>query len=514
MAENNKALIFKDGAVTGQPSFRRIPDTVRLDVGQGIMPANNADDLQIGSHLQFDLDANGVPQHKVYNAELLVNSVTADRIPTNESGYGKFYALDDTGSSSSTLYFLDDGGQSHYLQLDGLDTLEILADGAISVDFDPSKAPIRTLSTGSVTSGTLSFSTYMASLQAGRSLSLRIKNDLQEDLDLIFPVDNSDVQQWTWLGGTHPTALPAGQVAVLSLICYGTDEASILAAFSYDDSQQITGQGTPDYVAVFERDRDIRSVAMYFYEEDSNNNTEDGYEFNRVGLGKVFGPETDDQNAPTGLILPEVSLHVHSNKGAADEAILKLQNNDANFKFFAVDADPEAVVEGTLGDIASDSTNGKIYFKAADSGLNTGWRELNTGLETFDKATGSQLAVKQACYLLNDNGSPKVDQATADASSVENWKEARILGFVSRALDGSKVEVQTSGVFDSALFEGGLTAASVGKPAYLSLSSGKLTTDVSGLAEGDVVAEVGVISKYISSTQADVVIQPKAPVVL
>jgi hypothetical protein len=93
------------------------------------------------------------------------------------------------------------------------------------------------------------------------------------------------------------------------------------------------------------------------------------------------------------------------------------------------------------------------------------------------------------------------------------------LGLVVRTLftDSSKVEVQTSGIFEGAQFVttgSGLTRASVGKPAYLSLSSGQLTTDVSGLAEGDVVAEIGVISKYISATQADVVIQPKAPVVL
>jgi hypothetical protein len=484
--EGTKALIFKDGKQIG-----RVGDSDLLKVGSGIK---------------------------------LQEMTSAPDLSVQEADFGQLYALRSTGgSSSNTLYYQDDVGQSHYLQLDGLDTLNVAADGAISVDFDPSKAPIRTLSTASVTSGTLSFSTYLASLAAGRSISLRIKNDLQEDLDLIFPVDNSDVQKWTWLGGTHPTVLPAGQVAVLSLICYGTDETSILAAFSYDDSQQITGQGTPDYVAVFERDRDIRSVAMYFYEEDGNNNTEDGYEYNRVGLGKVFGPENDDQGLSTGLILPQVSLHVHSNKDAAEEAILKLQNNEADFKFFAVNASPEGAVAGSLGDIASDSTNGKLYFKSADDNQNTGWVHLNNGTQVFDKAPGSLLVVNQACYILEDSSQteqpPVVDQATADAVAANNYREARFLGLVVRTLftDSSKVEVQTSGIFEGAQFVttgSGLTRASVGKPAYLSLSSGQLTTDVSGLAEGDVVAEIGVISKYISATQADVVIQPKAPVVL
>ena len=482
MAEGTKALIFKDGKQIG-----RVADGDLLEVGSGI---------------------------KIQELP---------SAPAQEADFGHLYSLETTGtgsSSSNTLFYQDDTGQSHYLQLDGLDTLVVAANGAISVDFDPSKAPIRTLSTGSVTSGTLSFSTYLSSLAAGRSLSLRIKNDLQEDLDLSFPVDNSDVQQWTWLGGTHPTTLPAGQVAVLSLICYGTDENSILAAFSYDDSQQITGQGTPDYVAVFERDRDIRSVAMYFYEEDANNDTEDGYEYNRVGLGKVFGPTTDDQNQSTGLILPEVSLHVHSNKNAADEAILKLQNNEADFKFFAVNASPEGTVEGSLGDIASDSTNGKLYFKSADDGQNTGWVHLNNSTQVFTKVTGSSLAAAEACYMLNDNGAVKVHQATADAVAANNYQEARFLGLVVRTLstDSTKVEVQTSGIFESAKFAtgSGLTAASVGKPAYLSLSSGQLTTDVSSLAEGDVVAEIGVISKFVSAVPllADVVIQPKAPVVL
>ena len=118
--------------------------------------------------------------------------------------------------------------------------------------------------------------------------------------------------------------------------------------------------------------------------------------------------------------------------------------------------------------------------------------------------------------MVDDNGATKVHQATADAVAANNYQEARFFGLVVRTLssDSTKVEVQTSGIFEGAKFVAGVTAADVGKPAYLSLSSGQLTTDVSGLAEGDVVAEIGVISKYISATNADVVIQPKAPVVL
>lgn len=530
MAENNKALIFKDGATVGQPSFRRIPDNVRLDVGEGIAPANNLADLALGANLKFDL-VNGLPSHKVYNAQLLVNSLSSvsDK-PVAEEGFGKFYALDDTGSSSSTLYYLDDVGQSHYLQLDGLDTLSIDPSGSIEVDFDPSKAPIRTVPTASVTSGTLTFSTLLSSLKPGRSVSLRVKNDLQEDLELVYPTDDQNAQIWTWLGGTNPTVLPAGQVAVLSLLCYGDTESSILAAFSYDDSQQITGQGTPDYVAVFEQDRDIRSVKMYFYEEDTDTNTENGYEINKVGLGYWFGPTTDDNNQDTGLITPAASLHVHSNQ-VQTEPVLKLQSglNDASnpitsnpgpsFKFFAVDGSPEGVVDGTLGDIASDSTNGNLYFKFADDGVSTGWARLtNQSTQVFTKKTGSLLVANQACYMLEESGAVVVEQATADAVAANNYREARFLGLVVRTLatDSTKVEVQTSGIFESAQFAtgSGLTASSVGKPAYLSTSSGQLTTDVSSLPEGDVVAEIGVISKYISANQADVVIQPKAPVVL
>lgn len=501
MTELNKALVFQDGKV------QRVADATRLTVGAGIEPAETAQGkpaaIAIGAGLQFDL-VNGLPQHQIKNAELLLNSLAA--APQSISDYGKLYSLvDDSVSPSSTskLFFLDDTGTSHFLQNDGLAQLDEPATGSLLLDFDPALPVMRTIEVTKATD----FATVAASLKPGRAISLHVKNMSAETLDITFPL-NGDTQRWTWLGGTVPTTIPSGQESILSLVSLGTSDDGILAAFSYNDSEQLTGQGTPDYLAVFENQRDLRSTFLYLYEEDEN--SDQVADYTRLGIGRAFGPETTADNQPTGLIVPKSSLHVHSNKAGAAEAIAKFESTDAAFKMFALAASPEGAVTGSLGDIASDSTNGSLYFKSSGTDTNTGWQQLAFETQFFTVNSGSALAVGEACYFVNA-ANDIVDQASAVTGGAP-YKKARFAGMVVSIVNG-KAEVRMSGVYKNALFAGSLTLAA-GDPVFLSKVSGKLTNDVSGFVSGDVVVEVGIISKVTSNTVADMVIQPKAIVVL
>lgn len=501
--ELTKALVFREGKV------QRLADADRLTVGAGIEPAETAQgkpaSIAVGASLQFDLTAGGLPQHQVKNAELLLNRLAS--APNSLSSYGKLYALADEDAdttSTSKLFFLDDEGTSHFLQNDGLLELTEPAQGSLLVDFDPSLPVMRSILLTKATD----FATVAASLKPGRAVSLRVKNNTAEALDVTFPL-NGDAQRWTWLGGTTPTTIPAGQESILSLVSLGTTNDSILAGFSYNDSEQVTGQGTPDYLAVFENARDIRSAFLYLYEEDTNSDSVADY--TRLGIGRAFGPETTSDNQPTGLITPAASLHVHSNKAGAEEAIAKFQSTNAAFKLFALNAAPEGVVTGSAGDLASDSTNGSLYFKSAGTDTNTGWQQLAFETKFFTVNAGSALAANEACFFV-DNANDIVDQAKANATSASKYKEARFAGLVASVVSG-KAEIRMSGLFAGASFVSG-SVLKAGDPVYLSKTAGKLTNDVSGFVAGDVVAEIGVISKAISSTSADVVIQPKAVVVL
>lgn len=507
MTELNKALVFQDGKV------QRVGDATRLTIGAGIEPAEAAGgkppSIAVGAGLEFDLNA-GIPQHQIKNAELLLNRLSAP--PSHLASYGKFYALADnaeTATSTSKLFFLDDAGTSHFLQNDGLSTITEPATGSLYVDFDPALPVMRTV----ILTKATDFASTAGSLKPGRAVSLHIKNDSAEEIEVTFPL-NGDAQRWTWLGGTAPTVIPAGQESILSLVSLGTSEDNVLAAFSYNDSEQITGSGTPDYLAVFENQRDIRSAFLYLYEEDDN--SDDVADYTRLGIGRAFGPTLqEDGTTPTGLISPAASLHVHSNKAGAAEAIAKLQSTDAAFKMFALNASPEGVVTGSLGDIASDSTNGSLYFKSSGGDSNTGWQQLATATHFF--TVSGALAVGEACYFV-DNSNDTVAQASAAAQAAP-YKQARFAGIVV-AIVGGKAEVRMSGVYEGASFAGGLTLRA-GDPVFLSTVSGKLTNDVSAFTEGQIVAEVGVISRATlvdpqvpGVYSVDVVIQPKNIVVL
>jgi len=462
-AEINKALVFKDGKV------QRIKDDQALEVGVGLKMQE------------------------------------AGEAPLAEDAFGKLYSLSTQGTSSTTLYFMDDAGTSHYLQPDGIEQLAEPQDGQFAVDFDPGLPSMRTV----VLTQATDFSSVADTLQAGRSVALHIKNNTESDIEITFPsttdAEGVEVSRWTWLGGTTPTVIPANTDSILSLVSLGTTEDDMLAAFSYDDSEQITGQGTPDYLAVFENPRDIRSAFLYLYEEDG-----DGANgVTRLGIGQGFGPEfEEDGTTSTGLTPPEVSLQVASNQPQT-EAILKLQSNDDAFKMFALNSAPEGAITGDIGDIAVDGTNGSLYFKSSGGNTTTGWVRFATDTQTY-AVQGTLLANEVAYFVGGSNNT--VARATALATADGNFVEARVAGLVVAVVAG-EAQVQTDGVFKNAAFETGLTLAA-GQPVYLSKTAGKLTNSVTNLGENEVVAEIGIIVNAASNVAADVLIQPKPIVVL
>lgn len=76
-----------------------------------------------------------------------------------------------------------------------------------------------------------------------------------------------------------------------------------------------------------------------------------------------------------GQTVPTTMLHVDSN-AANTTGILTLENTAGDIVIFRTDATPEAAVTGSIGDLAIDGTNGKLYLKATGSASNTGWKNI------------------------------------------------------------------------------------------------------------------------------------------
>lgn len=72
---------------------------------------------------------------------------------------------------------------------------------------------------------------------------------------------------------------------------------------------------------------------------------------------------------------PVSTLDVNSN-AALTVPILTLDNLTGNYQTFIVDANPNTVVTGSVGDFANDVVNGVIYYKASGNATNTGWVAL------------------------------------------------------------------------------------------------------------------------------------------
>ncbi len=79
-----------------------------------------------------------------------------------------------------------------------------------------------------------------------------------------------------------------------------------------------------------------------------------------------------------GSTMPQSSLHVAS-INFADTPVLTLENLIDTVQTFVVNANPEGSITASIGDMAIDGTNGRLYIKETGTGTNTGWVAFATG---------------------------------------------------------------------------------------------------------------------------------------
>jgi hypothetical protein len=118
------------------------------------------------------------------------------------------------------------GGATFLLTPNSVQTLTYAA--SVALDFDPSLTPLKTVTL----TGDIAFTS--TNLGAARNISVRIIGDTVSRNLTSFPAG------WTWLGGTAPTVLEANKIAILSLASFSTNDANVIASWSYDGSVAVT----------------------------------------------------------------------------------------------------------------------------------------------------------------------------------------------------------------------------------------------------------------------------------
>ena len=94
--------------------------------------------------------------------------------------------------------------------------------------------------------------------------------------------------------------------------------------------------------------------------------------------------------------VPASMLHVNSSS-ANTKPIITVENQAGDFQMFRTDATPESSVTGSVGDIAVDSTGGKMYIKETGSSTNTGWSELGgSATSTSDDDSDTLIQVEES----------------------------------------------------------------------------------------------------------------------
>ena len=93
----------------------------------------------------------------------------------------------------------------------------------------------------------------------------------------------------------------------------------------------------------------------------------------------------DSGNVGIATTSPLTILEVDSN-AASTTAIITISNNVGDFQIFRVQATPESTVTGSLGDLAVDGENGKLFIKNTGNETNTGWQAIG-GVPSFKSYT-------------------------------------------------------------------------------------------------------------------------------
>lgn len=266
------SIAMGNNKVTGLAAGTDASDAVTLSQLQSaitaIDPAGSAGQIQFNADgYDFGASANltwdNAQSSLFVGGAAKVNGVVSlgevAEAPAGEAGYGKLFAKTDDG-----LYFVDSEGVSHYILLDGYVQL---SGTSVDLDASPSLPVYRSLSMTGATTFTTS------NLGVGRSVSVRLVAGASERT-VTFPAG------WSWLGGATPTAVPADKVALLSFVAYGPADTDVIAAWSYNDSEAISGGGTTGQVAFYDGTRSISGEANLTWDAEND----------RLVVGTVASP--------------------------------------------------------------------------------------------------------------------------------------------------------------------------------------------------------------------------------
>jgi hypothetical protein len=266
-----------------------------------------------------------------------------------------------------------------------------------------------------------------------------------------------------------------------------------------------------------------------------------------------------DSNVGIGIAAPTASLHVAGTvlaKNAANStsafdvqnaaAASQLRVDTTNSKLFFAGVATTNTHTVNIGTSGTDpafaiAAGGRIHYYDGSQPTNGQVLIGDTAAGNFAKSTltaGSGVSITNGAGSITISATgaaaPVIDLTTtgltagdvayvssndtASAAIATAAATARCAGLVSVVGGAGVGKVQVGNVYAAANFIAGLTALSAGQPVFLSKTLGKLTNDVSAFVSGDVVAEVGIVTKSISGTggngAADVLWQPKSIVVL
>ena len=97
---------------------------------------------------------------------------------------------------------------------------------------------------------------------------------------------------------------------------------------------------------------------------------------NQLNIGNTIYGNLSTGNVGIGTSVPSSKLHTSS--GAANTVPIEtVQNTAGDYQTFVTTANPNSVITGSIGDVATDVTNGVYYFKTSGAATNTGWSAFN-----------------------------------------------------------------------------------------------------------------------------------------
>ena len=221
--------------------------------------------------------------------------------------------------------------------------------------------------------------------------------------------------------------------------------------------------------------------------------------------------------ADTTALLATVSF------GAVDASVMAVWSEEGTAAVASVTASaPLASSGGVNPDI---SLTGVVLTVNGGTGLAApglaGNMLVSTGLvwESSPSSGGGTTLITLDTALLTLGDTARISgNGLAGSPNAAVIETARAVGVVHTVGGPGVGKVQMIATFSTANFIAGLTL-NAGDPVYQSLTSGKLTNDVSGFAVGNVVAELGIVddaSAYASpmSLTASVALSIKTPVIL